>query len=168
MTITEKRAKSIDFTDRIYRIPAVIIGPKSEPVAIDFSNPGSVKGKILGVQESTIHFNFAEKFFASTATIKAYKSPSDLDMALSDGWVDLAMEDAVWAYQLLNSDAGKELEVKATAPWDPTLGAGVGAGLRKGDTDLRDKLNVALKAVRTNGTYERIAERYFTFDPYGE
>src|SRR5476651_2331990 len=50
MSITEKRKQTIDFTDKYYQTPAVIIGPKAEAVQIDFSNPDSVKGKIFGVQ----------------------------------------------------------------------------------------------------------------------
>src|SRR5512142_80797 len=59
MSITEKRKEVIDFTDRYYKTPPVIIGAKSEAINIDYKNPDSVKGKIIGVQTSTIHALFA-------------------------------------------------------------------------------------------------------------
>ena len=48
------------------------------------------------------------------------------------------------------------------------LGQGVGIGLRKGDTELKDKLNAAIKAIRENGTYAKFNAKYFDFDVYGE
>ena len=54
------------------------------------------------------------------------------------------------------------------APDDDVLGQGVGIGLRKGDTELKDKLNAAIKAIRENGTYAKFNAKYFDFDVYGE
>ncbi len=48
------------------------------------------------------------------------------------------------------------------------LGPGVGIGLRKGDTELKDKLNAAIKAIRANGTYDTFTKKYFDFDIYGQ
>ena len=47
------------------------------------------------------------------------------------------------------------------------LGPGVGAGLRKEDTALKDKINAAIKAIRANGKYAEITKKYFDFDIYG-
>ena len=47
------------------------------------------------------------------------------------------------------------------------LGPGVGAGLRKEDTELKGKLNAAIKAIRDNGKYAEITKKYFDFDVYG-
>ena len=82
--------------------------------------------------------------------------------------VDLLMADALDASDFLQSEAGKDWEVKATAPKDRTLGLGVGAGFRKSDTWLRVRFNAVLADLRRDGTYERIARRYFNFDPYSE
>lgn len=38
----------------------------------------------------------------------------------------------------------------SVAPDDDVLGQGVGIGLRKGDTELKDKLNAAIKAIRSS------------------
>ena len=38
---------------------------------------------------------------------------------------------------------------------------------RKGDTELRDKLNAAIDAIRANGKYKEIQDKYFDFDVYG-
>ena len=51
---------------------------------------------------------------------------------------------------------------------DPVIhGPGAGIAVRKEDTDLRDKFNKALKAIREDGTYKAINEKHFSFDVYG-
>ncbi len=145
----------------------MIIGPKSEDVKIDFSNPDSVKGKIFGVQTSTIHYNFVKKYFGSVATIKTYDTQDNCNADLVAGRVDLVMADSIALNDFLKSDQGKDFEVKATAPKDPILGGGVGGGVRKSDDALREKLNAAIAAIRANGTYDKIAKKYFDFNIYG-
>ncbi len=44
---------------------------------------------------------------------------------------------------------------------------GVGVGLRKGETELKEKINAAIKAIRENGTYDAFSKKYFDFDIYG-
>ncbi|MFN7222224.1 MAG: transporter substrate-binding domain-containing protein, partial [Burkholderiales bacterium] len=38
---------------------------------------------------------------------------------------------------------------------------------RKSDTALRDEFNAAIAALRSNGTYKKIQDKYFDFDVYG-
>jgi polar amino acid transport system substrate-binding protein len=167
MSITDERKQKIDFTDKYYNTPAVFIGPKSEEIKIDFSNPDSLKGKIIGVQTSTIHANFVNKYFGKTATIKTYDTQDNCNADLAAGRVDLVLADSIALQDFLKSDQGKDFEVKATAPKDPIFGEGVGGGVRKDDQTLRQKLNAAIKAVRSDGTYNKIAKKYFDFDVYG-
>ena len=43
-----------------------------------------------------------------------------------------------------------------------------GIAVRKVDTERRDKLNAAIRAVRANARYKKIQDRYFDFDIYGK
>ena len=47
------------------------------------------------------------------------------------------------------------------------LGSGVGIGLRKSDTELKTKLNAAIKAIQSNGVYDAFSKKYFDFDIRG-
>ncbi|HWA50834.1 MAG TPA: transporter substrate-binding domain-containing protein [Dongiaceae bacterium] len=38
--------------------------------------------------------------------------------------------------------------------------------MRKGDP-LKEEINAAIKALRENGTYKMINDKYFNFDVYG-
>jgi polar amino acid transport system substrate-binding protein len=53
------------------------------------------------------------------------------------------------------------------APDVAILGPGVGAGVRKEDTELKEKINAGIKAIRANGKYDEISKKYFDFDIYG-
>ena len=56
-------------------------------------------------------------------------------------------KDAIALDAFLKSDAGACCELKGNVQDDPAiLGAGVGVGLRKGDTELKDKVNAAMEA----------------------
>jgi arginine/ornithine transport system substrate-binding protein len=58
---------------------------------------------------------------------------------------------------------------------DPSLfkyfGYGAGFALRKGEDQLKAQLNDAIKAIRANGTYKTINDKYFAkynLDVYGD
>jgi polar amino acid transport system substrate-binding protein len=168
MLITDKRKQTIDFTDRYYKTPVEIIGPKSVSYNIDFKNPDSLKGKFVGVQTNTANFRFMTKYFPS-ATLKIYDTQDNANADLVAGRLDLQMADAIVLNGFLKTDQGKDFEVKAMPPGnDPVVfGYGNGGGIRKTDTALKEKLNKAIAAIRANGTYDAIAKKYFDFDVYG-
>jgi polar amino acid transport system substrate-binding protein len=52
---------------------------------------------------------------------------------------------------------------------DPVInGEGAGIAIRKGETELRDMFNEAIAAIRANGTYKEINDKYFDVDVYGD
>lgn len=168
MLITDKRKEVIDFTDKYYHTPAEIIGPKSEDIKIDFNNPDSLKGKVVGVQTNTAHYRFISKYFPS-ATLKIYDTQDNSNADLVAGRLDLEMADAVVLNEFMKTDQGKDLEVKAMTPMTDTVvfGYGVGGGVRKTDQALKARLNAAIAAIRADGTYDKIAKKYFDFNIYG-
>lgn len=167
MSITAEREKTIAFSDKYYNTPTGIIGPKGE--AFD-ATPEGLKGKIIGVQVSTIHEAYAKKHFGPTAAeIKIYQTQDEANADLAAGRVDAVQADAIALKDFLDTDQGKECcDMKGNVVDDPeVLGKGVGVGLRKEDTDLRDKMNAAIAGIRANGKYDEIAKKYFDFDIYG-
>lgn len=163
MSITEERMKTIQFSDKYYNTPAVIVGPKSSGVSGDAA---SVKGKIVGVQVSTTHANYVEKHFGD-ATIKTYNTFDEHNQDLVAGRVDAVVGDSLAMQPFLTSDAGACCEVKGELTDVAVFGPGVGAGMRKEDTELAGKINAAIKKIREDGTFEKISKKYFNFDIYG-
>lgn len=166
MSITEERQKTIDFSDKYYNTPTGIVGPKDEKFD---ATPEGLKGKIIGVQVSTVHQEYANKYFAAgAAEIKEYQTQDEANQDLAAGRLDAVQADAIALDAFLASDAGKCCDLKGNVKDDPAiLGAGVGVGLRKGDTELKTKINAAIKAIRANGTYDKFSKKYFDFDIYG-
>jgi polar amino acid transport system substrate-binding protein len=176
MSITEERMKVIDFSDKYYNSPAEIIGGKgAAKITVvanpdgkggKIANPADLKGKTIGVQTATIHADYAQKYFKD-ATVKVYDTADNHNADLVAGRIDYALLDSVAAEDFVKANADKGIENKLIVPADPIFGTGAGAGLRKGDTALKDKINAAIKALRASGEYDTIAKKYFNFDIYG-
>jgi polar amino acid transport system substrate-binding protein len=165
MSITEERLKTIDFSDKYYNTPTGIIGRKDDKFD---ATPEGLSGKIVGVQVSTIHQDYANKHFTGAAEIKEYATQDEANQDLAAGRVDAVQADAIALDAFLKSEAGACCDHKGNVADDPAiLGAGVGIGLRKDETELKEKLNAAIKAIRSNGTYDTFSKKWFDFDIYG-
>jgi polar amino acid transport system substrate-binding protein len=57
--------------------------------------------------------------------------------------------------------------VGAVADDPAILGAGVGAGMRKGEDELKAKINAGIAAILADGTYEAFTKNYFVSSIYG-
>lgn len=168
MSITDERKKTIDFSDKYYNTPTAIIGPKDQKFG---ATPDDLKGKVLGVQVSTTHSAYAKKHFGGTASeIKEYQTQDEANQDLAAGRLDAVQADSIALDAFLKSDQGKACcDLKGmVAPDLEILGPGVGAGVRKEDTELKDKINAGIKAIRANGKYAEITKKYFDFDIYGD
>ncbi len=167
MSINAERQKTIDFSDKYYNTPSVIIAAKGSTIK---PTPEGLKGKILGVQVSTTHEAYAQKYFAkSAAEIKQYQTQDEVNQDLAAGRIDATQADSVAEDAFLASDQGKACCTSVGPVKDDKeiLGQGAGVGLRKGDTALKDKINAAIKAIRADGTYDAFSKKYFNFDIYG-
>jgi polar amino acid transport system substrate-binding protein len=167
MSITEERKQSIDFSDKYYDTPTVIVGAKGVEMA---PTAEGLAGKIIGVQASTVHAAYVEKHFAATAAeIKIYQTQDEANSDLAAGRIDATQADSIAMDAFLASEAGMACcESKGAVANDTeVLGLGVGAGVRKGDDALREKINAAIAKVIADGTYDTITANYFASSIYG-
>jgi polar amino acid transport system substrate-binding protein len=166
MSITEERQKTIDFSDPYYNTPAVIVADKAMDIA---PTPESLAGKIIGIQASTIHQAYANEYFGDAAEIRVYQTQDEANQDLVSGRIDATQADSIAMADFVNSDIGACCEIKgAVANDEAILGRGVGAGVRKGDDALREKLNEGIAAILADGTHAEITSRYFTTSIYSE
>ncbi|MCE0493135.1 ABC transporter substrate-binding protein [Vibrio salinus] len=162
MNITEKRMKAIDFTNPIYRIPTQLIAREGQGLA---PTAEALRGKNIGVLQGSIQEVYAKAHWQPKGvTITSYKDQnmvySDMVMGRIDGTLVMA---AAGQSGFLNTPAGKGYAFVGKPVSDPKiLGSGIGFGLRKGDTELKDALNKAIAEVQSDGTLERLAQKFFT------
>jgi len=167
MSITEERSKTIAFSDRYYNTPTVIVATKGGGMTPDAAG---MTGKIIGVQVSTIHEAYAQKYFAATAAeIKTYQTTDEGFQDLAAGRVDASQADSIAIDAFMATEAGKACcEVIGAVADDPAiLGMGVGVGLRQGEDDLKAQFNAAIAKVIADGTYDAITKPYFASSIYG-
>ncbi|MFB9981340.1 transporter substrate-binding domain-containing protein [Mesorhizobium kowhaii] len=165
MSITDERKKRIDFTDKYYSALAGMVGPKDGVMG---AATEQLKGKTIGIAVSTTQSMYFKKHFADIATERSYSTVDESFQDLASGRIDYVFADTGPLKEFLKTDLGKGCcEYKGSvAPDDAILGAGVGGGVRKGDDELREKLNAAIKAVRASGKYAEFSKKYFDYDPY--
>jgi polar amino acid transport system substrate-binding protein len=167
MSITEERMQTISFSDKYYNTPTVVIGPKGVEMA---PTAEGLAGKIIGVQASTVHADYVEKYFGPTAAeVKIYQTQDEANQDLAAGRLDAVQADSIALDAFLASEAGAACcELKGAVADDPAiLGLGVGAGVRKEDTELLAKINTAIAKVIADGTYDTITAKYFASSIYG-
>jgi len=167
MSITEERKKKVAFTGKYYQTPAKFARKKGS--GIEISKDG-LKGKTVGVQRATTHDNFITAEFGEAVNIKRYGTQDEAYLDAVSGRLDLLLADSVAMKDgFLDTEKGNEWEyVGPGYTAKKYFGDGAGIAVRKGNKELVAKLNAAIAAIRANGTYDRIAKKYFEFDVYGD
>ncbi len=165
MSITPERRKNVDFTERYYSTPARMM--IREGVELDIS-PAGLKGRKIGVQRTTIHDRYATATFKQS-TIVRYAKQDEVFLDLKSGRLDATLVDVVAGdIGFLKTPAGKGFRFHGPFYTDPAFfGDGAGIAVRKGDDTLRKSLNGAIAAIRADGSYKKIQDKYFAFDIYG-
>ncbi|RJG09930.1 ABC transporter substrate-binding protein [Pseudomonas cavernicola] len=168
MTITEERKKSVDFSSKYYQTP-VKLAMKAGTVLND--PLVDLKGKKVGVQRGSTYDRFATEVFAPAGVeVVRYSSQNEVFLDLTSGRLDATLADAVNIDDgFLKTDAGKGFAFAGPAYTDVKyFGEGAGIAVRKGDKALADKITTAIAAIRANGKYKEVQDKYFKFDVYGE
>lgn len=165
MSITAERKEKVDFTGKYYNTPPAIAVAKDSTIA-DIS-PAALAGKTIGAQGATIHQNYAEATYKES-TVKSYPTADEYKLDLANGRIDAVNDDIIVLQTWLKTPEGACCKLLGAITPDPKIhGEGAGIAIRKGDAELQGKLNAAIKAIRTNGKYKEIQDKYFDFDVFG-
>ena len=165
MSITPERAEQVDFSRKYYNTPPAIAAPKD--TAITGVTTADLAGKTVGAQGSTTHFNYSEATYTDSE-IRAYPTAQEYQLDLANGRLDAVNDDIVVLSEWLASPDGECCKLVGTiTPVEEIHGPGAGIAVRKGETELAEKFNTAIDAIRANGKYKAINEKYFDFDVYG-
>ncbi|MEN9383546.1 MAG: hypothetical protein RL323_689 [Pseudomonadota bacterium] len=170
MSITDDRKKVVDFSDKYYNTASRVVVKSDIKADSDFA---ALKGKKLGVLKGSTQEKFALGELKSKGlSIVPYEAQDQVYLDIKAGRLDGTVADSVEVTAgFLNKPEGKGYGFVGQSLDDPKyfkyFGAGVGVAMRKGDK-LKGEVNAAIAAIRSNGTYKKLADKYFTIDVYGK
>ena len=168
MSITDKRLKKMDFSDT-YRISVGRLVGKQNSGWNLFDDegkpiPANFAGLKVGLERATTYSDWFENELPQ-ANVVLYDSNEALYLDLVNGRTDMIMTNPMKAHlRFLSKEDGAGFEfVSPQIDEKKYFGIGVGIGLRKGNDELKTRLNAALKTLTDGGWLEKYALQYFPF-----
>lgn len=164
MTITDERRKAADFSDPYYDVPSRWVAKAG---AFKDHKPADLKGRKIIVLRNSPRAKHVAELYKDSEVLLVNKE-TDVYLELVAGRGDIGFGSSVVSSEaFLKKPEGKGFaQVGNTVRLDGG-GGGVGIAFRKGETALRDKVNAALKAIKADGSYKKLADTYFDFDVSG-
>ncbi len=150
MTINEDRKKNVDFTDTYAKAAQVIIVKEGS----DIVDPDNLEGKKIGVQTGTTGDIYAAD--VKDGDIKRYNKGMDAVMALTQDKIDAVIIDREPAKVFVKNNAGLKILDKAFTEEEYAI------AVKKGNTELLEKLNGAIKDLKDSGDLQKIVDKYIT------
>lgn len=155
MTITEERKKVVDFTDPYWEADQAILVRKDSgftPKSID-----DLSGKTVGVQTGTTGADYVKNYAKEhglNINIREYSSFVLAVQDLVNGRIDAVVVD---------SPVAKMFEQKYPVAIAVIIKTGeqYGFAVRKGETELLQALNKALREVKNSPEWNKLVEKYF-------
>ncbi|MDU2209327.1 MAG: transporter substrate-binding domain-containing protein [Veillonella sp.] len=151
--LSEAIAKKLgDFSDVYFDQGGFITVVRKDNSTIH--NMDELAGKTVGVQIGTVPVDMAKAI--PNTTVKEMDSNANIFMELKAGTIDAAIIDNAVAMYYLKQGADKDLKLVG----EPTKAPGTVLGVKKGNKELQDAVNKALKELKEDGTYQKIYDKY--------
>ena len=149
MTITEERKESVDFSDSYATGIQSIIVPENS----DIASPDDLAGKKVGVQTGTTGDIYCTDNLGEEC-VQRFESGVVATQALVNGQIDAVVIDNEPAKAYVAANEGLKIVETAYAVED------YAAAINKGNTELMDKVNGALKELKDEGKLDEIIKTY--------
>jgi polar amino acid transport system substrate-binding protein len=158
LTITEERRANILFTKPYLENRQIIMVPAKSPI----KTKADLAGKTIGAQDGSSAVDAINKDAGTAKSLGGLKKFSDNVTALMDlsaGRLDAIVVDEIVGRYYIGKKANEYRIL------DDNFGAEeYGVGVRKGDTELANKLDKALDDMKTDGTGRAISIKWFGAD----
>lgn len=151
MTVTEDRAKSVQFSDSYYLANQMIIVRQDNNT---IKGPDDLKGKKVGVQLGTTGDVMVDKI--DKAIKVQFSAVPAVLQELRSGRIDAVILDNAPAetYVKTNPDL-KMLDQKLSEEY-------YALAMRKDDIELAKAANATISRIKTDGTYQQLIEKHFS------
>lgn len=166
MNITEPRLKVIDFTVPIYNVPSQLVVKKGETLDVT-AETLKAKGVTVGVLQGSAQESFARKHWQPKGVkVTSYANQEQIYADLSSGRIQTALQKTPSAIDgFLTKPEGKDFElVPGFTEDEAVLGVGTGFGIRKGNDELKARLDKAIEELKKEGFISELSKRYFNAD----
>jgi len=170
MSVTPERSKRINFSIPYAVEDAIFVLPKGSQVINADSAEAlfqGLAGKTIGVQGGTTHGDYLRQK-AGDVTIKNYDTLDQMQIDLDARRLDATFADLTSQSKFLkkvgdqNFSLSKLIIKGSSAP--EVLGYGIGIGINKNNTELKEKVDAALCKLINDGTIKTSSEKWFDID----
>jgi polar amino acid transport system substrate-binding protein len=152
MTITEERKKVVDFSDPYWEADQAVIVRKDSSITVN--SVDDLKGKVIGVEKGTTGAEYVKDHLGSNVTLKEYPGYVEALQALLNGQVDVVVLDSPVANMFV-----QKYNVKIV--YTIKTGEHYGIAVRKGNTELLNKINSALHEIKNSPDWNKLVAKYF-------
>ena len=151
-TITEERAETVDFSDPYFEAGQVIVVRAAET---EIETDEDLAGKRVGVQLGTTGDIWLTE--QTNAEVVRYEENTLAVQALAAGDVDAAVMDSPTAAEIVKANPELRLKLLPGVYTDENYGIAVS----KDKPELLKAINEGLAAVKADGTYDQIYDKWF-------
>lgn len=155
MSVTPERAKQVAFTDPYFSNALVFLAKKDSN--FDPANSSDINAHSIAAQRSTISSQWLENAYPK-ADMKLYDTLSNAFLDLGSGRVDAMISDKLPALEWLGSASGSNYAIKGD---EIDINDNFAIAVRPNDEALQAKINKSLANLKSNGTYDKINQKYF-------
>jgi lysine-arginine-ornithine-binding protein len=162
MSITEKRKEVVDFSDPYYDVPSRFIAKEG---TLTGYTPEDLKGKIIIVLRNSPRADYIAATYPENEVLLVDKETA-VYLELAAGRGDVAFGSSVVSGEafLKQPEGAGFAQVGEAIFLTEGADGGVGIALRKGEEELKAKVNAALAEIMADGSYKTMADKYFEFD----
>lgn len=155
MLKTPARAQVVDFSDPVYSYGEGLMVKVDDAKA--YPSLDELKGEVVGAQVGTVFLDMLNKK-GIFKEVRSYDSVADLMRDIALGRVKAGLGDQpIIAYQL---SQGVNPSVKLAKDYRPSNVGDVCLVVRKGDTELLNRLNKAIATIKSDGTLAKIVHKW--------
>ena len=149
MTVTDERAQAVDFSETYYTATQVMIVPKDS----DIKSAKDIEGKKIGVIDGYTGQTCVEELGYD---FEGYRKGADAILDLANGKLDVVVIDSATAEKFIADNADLKVVEDSEAFADEQYAIAV----KKGNKELLDSVNAAIKELKDGGKIAEISEKY--------
>ncbi|MDM8359469.1 basic amino acid ABC transporter substrate-binding protein [Pandoraea communis] len=155
ITITNERRKQMNFSTPYFEASQLIAVPANSTVQ-KFDDLKALK---VGVQTATTGDEVVQKLMGkNNPAVKRFEGTPLAMKELEAGGVDAVVADNGVVVNFIENNPNAKLRTVADSNFPKEY---YGIAVRKGDVELLAKINKGIDAIKADGTYDAIFERYF-------